>query len=240
MLLHNFRIKIPKFILLILLVSSCKSGKDNSCPNEVVDLGVFKLGNSALAFVPYNPDHQKIVFSDSLGNEFTADIVSNSTMIDTATIKDVFSCEGSGSKTVSFNYQIEKRYFKAIIEELDLAMEIELYFSSYIQELSEYLEDRNLDSFRYDNILRLKVFEISNDMNSQRIGYYAYSNYPPFYVSPPDSDTYSIHGVEFLNVYHKNEPIENNSYNIYYTSEQGFVGIIKEDESISLKYERTE
>lgn len=241
--------KIAAFIFTI-IAFSCSSGDEvmkedkemeDDCP-ETIHYGEALLAEDSDLFIPYSDATERVILSDSLGNEFTANVTRFKHRVGPVISWPPIECNSSRD-VHEWEYDAEGIHVDFVIEELDIRLDVSL--SASVREkkdLPSSIDTVGLDDLIYRDGL---VFSSMKPINQGKISNLFivanYRNYPdsPIIIKPFLKDV-SIHGKQFSNVYYRDRELEDGQFKLYYSKEIGIVGLENSDKSISLKHERTE
>ncbi len=238
----NFNLKFNHQWLLffaMILFFSCQKEEVIvvDCP-KFVDLGDFHLVDSSVDYMPYDETVQRIVFTDSLGNEFKAEVNSYKFGLGSILHLKEYPCEEDSMQMFQYTSMSESKHIEAVIEELDI--KINLNLSVYV--VRGELLNQNPDSlFMTDQInVTLRTPMTSTTPNTQLNIIVDSRNSTIASTAVPNSEVYTMHGVDFYDVYYLDTMIPSGKFNILYNAEKGLIGFENQDKSISLKYEYVE
>ena len=240
-------LKINLIFLLLLTLFSCKKKdcleneiKEVECP-ETIDLGEFFMSDESLNFIPYDDSIQRIIFSDSTGNEIIGEVIRFDLSLSQTTLDNEYVCPQDS--TQKFEY-ILKRQWKGIeinINELDIKLRFNLFVSvSRGDQISDALKPDSLFLAEYFNIHLQTPIDTITSSNSRISITVNPRNHPIANIDTPNSDEYNLHGKEYYDVYHQTYPIQEGEYKILYNKSLGLIGIENHDKSTSIKYEYVE
>ncbi|HLF64575.1 MAG TPA: hypothetical protein VI603_12515 [Saprospiraceae bacterium] len=190
--------------------------------------GAFFLNPESKDIVPYGPAMTKIVFSDSLGNEYFADVLHYYTGLskvldlknDTCLLDTVVLCELESISVWLTMWELGMQFQVFLMPEVSFDDQYEL---STISD-GLYVDLR----FPFSDIPTTIVGVITDPRTN-----------PDKTKTEPDLDTLRIHDKFFTDVY-QGRKLDEGAYDLYYNAQFGIVGIENDSRSVSLKFERME
>ena len=120
------------YLSLLLIFASCKKGKLHDCPQSL-NLGTFDMLESSLERYPYETGNEKVIFSDSLGNEVEGSLTffSQSYLTFSANVE----CIDNRDSSIRVSFEAESKEVKIYFESLDLRFlvlfSIEMNYDKY-------------------------------------------------------------------------------------------------------------
>lgn len=219
-------------LFVIFTLVSCGNDFRVEC-DEIRDLGEFYMLESSKDFIPYTNDINKIIFSDSLGNELDGKVLRNTLSLGWSQ-NSYKPCPFNENIMVSYIHEPESKWFDLAFEDLDLQFDLKVE----VDIESEYnvqnpISDRfwlllyccSEDASR--KLLYQKNFRLIDRLeNKSLLGEIDFF------------DVFKIHGEIFTNVYVFGSS-NNNSYLFYYNTKIGIIGFKdRGNPEIDYKFER--
>lgn len=231
-------------LLFALLVISCRPEEVQVNCLESKDLGEYFLENDM--FLPYSLDDEVVIFSDSLGKEYRAEIIHHSHEESSTQSGYWIDCDFLTRPELEpeWIYYTERKYLLMHIIELDIKL---IFFYDVNLEHRDDIVMRyhnvELENIYIKDVLDVRLYKpIITDVYSSVLRYVvAERDFPK--LPPRDSIIRSdvlLHGRQYENVFYLAAPDSLQEFIMYYSEDNGLVGIEEIDGSISLKYERTE
>ena len=190
-------------------------------------LDQYDLGNIALEFMPYSADTKCVIFSDSLGNEFEANINS----YEDSYIK--FIDQGNDACFPDKVYHFEARSISVYMTMNLINPGIAINFKIIALPQST----TNPEGPIRDE-LWLNITNFFRDPKGSTALIIDKRSDETAAASTPDFNEITVHDKLFKNVFV--EDFTHSDYKIYLTKEEGLVAFENMDKSISLKLERIE
>lgn len=231
------------FIALIFLFSNCKKEETpiidppqdftKEC-NEFAALGDFLLLDSSKNFIPYQENIQRVIFSDSLGNEFIGNVTFYETSLNQTWNGIETACPLDTSIQVTYNWKTETKRIDLEFPDLDIRLFVAVRTNISSNDYSQKLFGD------FCNVVLLHPVS-ANSSNSQLLIVLDARTHPLYEgIITSTLPSLTLHGKEFNDVFFEEVPGTQNDFQLYYNSEVGVVGFENEDKSISLKFERVE
>jgi hypothetical protein len=204
------------------------------CPSEF-DLGDISLIDNSLAKFPYSEVDSKAIFTDSLGNEIDFEIKNLSTREQITSLPG--KCSYNQSQNVTYIFKLIYRYVELVNDSLDLRFNIsmtpELYPFFYSESEGNDILILNLnkpvDSSVDNEIFRLFVNRRNSNSGSGFLG-----------IQPNYEETISLNDTNFEIVFWDQKVIMNNDFKIYFTMQNGIIGIQNQNTGLFLVFESVE
>lgn len=220
-------------LILLVIVSSCYHEEvvPPYCPEKVY-FGEFHMLESSKSFFPYNENQTKIVLSDSMGVEYTANIFDYDFGIGTASSSLDNPCEADSTQISQYTFDYEQNRIAAEIDSFGIKFYCSLHVSVTPPNSDRpiYLIDGLSLYLRMPNSMNMPPDQLWITVDTR--------THPHATKNIPDSEIFTIHGKAFEDVYHTS--YNDDRINIFYTEIEGLVAIETKDKSISLKFERIE
>ena len=227
---------ISKTVVLIIsgFLLSCPEQETTNnptlCPSEL-DLGEITLIDSSLALFPYKESDSKVIFKDSPGNEINFVIENLSTREKLTSLPG--KCIYNQSQNVTYVFKLIYRYVELVNDSIDLRFKITMTPELYPFYYSE-IEGNDILILGFSNanntsnnheIFQLLVNRRNNNPGTGFLG-----------IQPNYEDSISLNDVDFEKVYWGQQ----NDYHLYFTKENGIIGIKNQSNDLLLVFDRIE
>lgn len=221
------------FLSVVFLITSCQSDLERC--EEIQHMGDFFLLKESKSFIPYQADHSKVIFSDSIGNEYEGLITRDYVFIGHVSSSANEPCPFDKSITLEHEYNAEKRTVQIIFEELNIV------FNCCIQVNVKTEYNNSKESSDYLSVA-YKDNNGSNYLTTLNVNIQNRNGFTPTFSTSVFHESFEIHGKNYTNVYsHNNNFSIQDDYHLFYSEAQGIIGLKSLTNSeFSYKFERIE
>ena len=193
------------------------------------------LIDSSLAVFPYKESDSKAIFRDSLGNEIVFEIENLSTREKLTSLPG--KCSVNQNQNITYVFKLIYRYVELVNDSLDLRFDIVMTPELY----PFYYSDLEGNDFL---ILSLGK-PIASSVNHEifRLFVNRRNGFPgngTLFSGPNYEPAFSLYGFDFEKVFWDQKVIMNDEFKIYFTMQDGIMGIQNQDNALCLVFDRIE
>lgn len=222
---------LPYYLVALILLTGCDREPTNC--DDISFTGEFFLLEESENFIPYTKNNSRIIFSDSMGNEYQG-LITRDTVLSTRSLLYA-NCPLDEEMDSKHSYISEHRFVDIFIEELNIRFRcsVNVNIGAESNSLIETKDELSV------------IFSIDNESyyhTSLTININNRNGYLPHINTSILHDNYLVHGRNYENVYsHNDNYIVPDDWVLLYSQTEGVIAIKNLiDSEFSYKYERIE
>jgi hypothetical protein len=206
--------------------------------SAISNLGEISILEESKNFLPYPDTISKIIFTDSIGQEYEGNVKTYKTHLAEAFNPQTKPCPIDSSIQITYRWVNEMKDIYIEFDSLDLKLRVSI---SPVLDYEDYSQKLVADICRFTLYYNPGNFNIPNSrisiITNQRNHPNPLDSFSDFY------DEFEIHGKIYEQVYVKNADLnQNQEFKLYYNNQFGIVGFKDETtpNGIDLKFDRFE